>query len=252
MLNNLHKIFSKALERIGYVFFRYRDDYHYCPNYYGHKYFKKIDIRTIPIFEELATDVIKQGRSFLDIARLHVLYQVLWNVRKLDGSLCEVGVFRGGGSYFIASTAQKLFNNRPFKMFSVDTFEGHPYDIESQYDGRHVAGKFSATSYDDVKQYLSVFPEVRVLKGRFQDRVDVLREENFSMVHLDMDIYSGTKDGLIFFHERLLQGGIIIVDDYANTACHGVFQAVEEFIENHDEYSRFHLITGQCLLVRTA
>ena len=123
MFNYIRKIFPIALKKIGYVLYRYRDDYHYCPNYYGHKYFKKIDIRTLPIFEELATDVIKQGRSFLDFARLHVLYQALWNVRKLDGSLCEVGVFRGGGSYFIASTAQRLFKNRPFKMFSVDRFK---------------------------------------------------------------------------------------------------------------------------------
>ena len=252
VLNKFLIVLNALLKKMGYVLYPYREDYHYCPDYYGHKYFKMTDIRTLPIFEELAGDVIQQGRSFLDYARLHMLYQAVWNVRNLAGCICEVGVFRGGGSYFIASAAKKLLKNRPIKMYSVDTFEGHPDDIDTQYDGKHVVGKFSSTSYEDVKQYLSVFPEVEVLKGRFQDRIDVLGDKKFSMVHLDVDIYSGTKDGLAFFHERLLKGGIIVVDDYANTACQGVMQAVEEFIENHDDYSRFHLITGQCLLVRSA
>jgi hypothetical protein len=245
-------VFNALLKKLGFVLFRYREDYHYCPDYYGHKYFKLLDIRTMPIFEELAKDVVRHGRSFLDYARLHMLFQAIWNVRKLGGCLCEIGVFRGGGSYFMASAARKLLEGRSFKIYSVDTFEGHPDDVDPHYDGQNVQGKFSGTSYSDVKQYLSAFPEVDVLKGRFQDRVDVLGDKKFSMVHLDVDIYSGTKDGLDFFHERLLKGGIILVDDYANTACQGVKQAVEEFIETHDGYCRFHLITGQCLLIRTA
>ena len=251
MKKMMSKFVTKVFKSFGYVLYRYRDDYHYCPDIYGHKFFKKIDIRSLPIFNELADEVINQGKTFLDYARLHVLYQAVWNVRLLDGCFCEIGVFRGGGSYFLAASAKKILQDKEFKLYSVDTFEGHPDDIDPQYDGRHVAGKFSSTSYDDVKKYLSVFPEVEVLKGRFQDKLDVLDNKKYSMVHLDMDIYSGTRDGLLFFHDRLVKGGIIVIDDYANSACKGVFKAVEEFILQNDGYARFHLITGQCLLIRT-
>jgi hypothetical protein len=57
-----------------------------------------------------------------------MLYQAIWNVRHLADehvSMAEVGVYRGGGSYFIASVVGIVFKVRP-KIHAFDTFEVHP------------------------------------------------------------------------------------------------------------------------------
>ena len=49
----------------------------------------------------------------------------------------------------------------------------------------------------------------------------------FSFVHLDVDLYQSTKDGLAWFYPRLNRGGILISHDYSN--ADGVRKAFDEF-----------------------
>jgi ATP/maltotriose-dependent transcriptional regulator MalT len=43
----------------------------------------------------------------------------------------------------------------------------------------------------------------------------------------------------------------MVVDDYGSVTNPGVHRAVNEFLEDHDEYLRFHLLTNQMVLVKT-
>lgn len=244
-------LLKKLGPKLGLAVYRYRDDFHYCPQTYGAGYWKKIRIQEISGFKELADKVIADKRSLLYYDRLYILYQALWNVRHLaqdDVSIAEIGVYRGGGSYFIASTAQQLFG-RQLKFHSIDTFEGHPDDIAAD-DDSHWPGKFGDTSFEEVKKYLSGFPNVIVHKGRFEDRCSALAQEKFCFAHVDVDIYAPTRACLEFFAERLLVGGVIVADDYGFTTCEGSKQAVDEFVAGRSNYLKFHLETGQILLVR--
>ncbi|MBM4260387.1 MAG: hypothetical protein FJ145_02990 [Deltaproteobacteria bacterium] len=244
-------LFKKLGPKLGLAVYRYRDDFHYCPQTYGAGYWEKSRIQEIGGFKELADRVIADRRSLLYYDRLYVLYQALCNVRHLanaDVSIAEIGVYRGGGSYFIAATAQQLFG-RPLRIHSIDTFEGHPDDIAKQ-DDSHWPGKFGDTSFEEVKRYLSVFPNVMVQKGRFEDRCAELAQEKFCFVHVDVDIYAPTRACLEFFSERLLVGGVMVADDYGFTTCEGSKQAVDEFVASRTNYLKFHLETGQSLLIR--
>jgi O-methyltransferase len=246
-------LFKKIGTKLGLAIYRYRDDFHYCPDVYGSGYWKKIDIRDVAGFRELAKKVIADQRTLLHYDRLYILYQAIWNLRQLakqDLSIAEIGVYRGGGSYFIASVVNALFEKQP-RIHVVDTFEGHPDDIAPE-DDTHWPGKFGDTSFAEVKNYLSVFPNVVVHKGRFQDHRSTLADEHFCFVHVDVDIYSATRDCLDFFSDRLLVGGVMIVDDYGSTTCEGCKQAVDEFVTQRHNFLGFHLETGQGLLVRTS
>jgi hypothetical protein len=97
---------------------------------------------------------------------------------------------------------------------------------------------------------VSALPNVIVHKGRFQDRCSEIVGEPFCFVHVDVDIYPATRDCLDFFSDRLLTGGIMIVDDYGFTTCGGNKQAVDQFVTQRRDFMRFHLETGQSLLVR--
>lgn len=244
----LERIFRK----IGLAVYRYREDYHYCPRIYGSGYWKKIDVREIADFGELARTVINQNRISLSHDRLYMLYQAIWNVRHLSAngvSMAEVGVYRGGGTYFIASVVNKMFENRP-TIHAFDTFEGHPDDICPAVDVDHWPGKFSDTAFADVQSYLAGFANVKLHKGRFQDCCAEVSGEKFCFVHVDVDIFSATRAGLDFFADRLLKGGIMLVDDYGFTTCKGAKQAVDSFIEDRTNFIKLHLDTGQCVLIR--
>lgn len=243
-------LLKRLAPKLGLAVYRYRDDFHYCPQIHGAGYWKKIRIQDIDGFKELADKVIADKRSLLNYDRLYVLYQAIGNVRHLAGdtSIAEIGVYRGGGSYFIAAVAQQLFG-KPVEIHSIDTFEGHPDEIAAE-DDSHWPGKFGDTSFEEVQKYLSVFPNVIVYKGRFEDRCAELKNEKFCFVHVDVDIYAPTRAGLEFFAERLLLGGVMVVDDYGFTTCEGSKQAVDEFAAKQRNYLKFHLETGQCLLIR--
>lgn len=244
-------LLKKLGPKLGLAVYRYRDDFHYCPQIYGAGYWKKIKIQGINGFKELADKVIADKRSLLFYDRLYILYQAIWNVRHLASanvSLAEIGVYRGGGSYFIASVAEQVFGI-PLRMHSIDTFEGHPEDIGAE-DDTHWPGKFGDTSFEEVKKYLSAFPNLTVHKGRFEDRCAELAHERFCFVHVDVDIYAPTRACLEFFSERLLVGGVIVADDYGFTTCEGCKQAVDEFTAGRNNFLKFHLETGQSLLIR--
>jgi hypothetical protein len=241
------------LARLGLAIFRYKPDFHYVPTLYGRSYKKKVIPRDDATFAQLADVVVRSKTSYLYDDRLHILYQAVRNIRQLEAqniSLAEVGVFRGGGSYFIASAANRLFVKPP-RIHAIDTFEGHPDDMHES-DTVHQPGGFSETSYEKVRDYLSVFPNVTVHKGRFEDRCGEMAGETFGFAHLDVDIYNPTCAALAFFAARMPVGGIIVVDDYGFLSCPGVKQAVDEFTASRRDFVAFQLDTGQCLLVRTA
>lgn len=67
-----------------------------------------------------------------------------------------------------------------------------------------------------------------IKKGFFPDTAEDI-EDTFCFVHLDMDIYQSTMDGLQFFWPKMVEQGVIMLDDYHNDHCPGVKKAVDEF-----------------------
>lgn len=233
-----------------------KEGYHSVPDIYGRSSKKQADMRSNPIFFAAAEEARKNGRSLLYYDRLYTLYQSLENVaRRLPKEqmvrILEVGVYKGGGSYFLASLAKTMAKGT-VEQFAVDTFEGHSAkDLPQGKEGGHVPTQFNATGFEDVREYLSVFPSIKVLAGRIQDVVPQLGSREFDLIHLDVDIYEPTLFSLEQFGNSMQPGGIIVVDDYGFKTCPGVRKAVEEYIaSNPSLFLRFELLTGQCLLVR--
>jgi hypothetical protein len=187
--------------------------------------------------------------------RLYTLYQAVVNAARLAGSapahLLEVGVYKGGGSAFIASLMQALRIEGTLHAF--DTFEGHSCeDTRHDLDAGHAtsAKLFRDTSYEDVRAYLARYPFARVHKGRFQDRCEALANDSVLFAHLDVDIYEPTAFALNFLRDRVLVGGVIVIDDYGFATCPGLRQAVDEFLASAPPFFALHQLTGQCVLVK--
>ncbi len=255
--NNIKNVTLKFLRYVfgmfGLEIFVRKTGSHYVPDYFGKSAHKQQDIRTLPVFGELAGVVLRDGHSSLYYDRLFSIHQIIENLRNSyygeDLQIAEVGVYKGGTSYFIASLAESL--GLRYRHSCFDTFEGHAAkDINEAVEITHMAGAFSDTSFESVKAYLAKFKNVDVYKGRFQDTAHHLQNARLHFVHLDMDIYEPTIFALKFFDDKLVSGGVILMDDYGFDTCPGIPKAVKEFAETHLGYFGIALLTGQYLFVK--
>jgi hypothetical protein len=209
-------------------------------------------------FSPFANKVVEDKRTFLDYSRLYPLFQAFQNVVSLTDEndpleLLEVGVYKGGSSYFLASLAHAYAPGRA-RLVSVDTFEGHSdLDLLEGIEGRHTPSTFSDTSVEAVQDYLSEFAFVEILKGRIQDVSGAIADRRLHLAHIDVDIYEPTAFTLDFLDERLVRGGVIVVDDYNFVTCPGVKRAVDSFCEQAaGRFFKLALDSGQCCLVAMA
>ena len=247
----------RALGPFGFEAFVRRPDHHYVPDYYGRSAHKHVDLRQVPGFSALAAQVIRSGNTLLYFDRLYTLYQALLNTRRHAAAgrrltVAEVGVYRGGSTYFIAAGSRDL-GLSALTLHAFDTFEGHSAeDIRPGLDqaALHTPGLFGETSFEAVSEYLRPFSNILLHKGRIQETASSVAGERFSLVHVDVDIYAPTAFALDFFGSRLVRGGMVVVDDYGFTTCPGATAAVDAFVSAHPEYATVHLLSGQCVLVR--
>jgi O-methyltransferase len=233
-----------------------KKNYHYVPDIFGKSSAKMFDIRDDDFFFNTANMVIKKQKTFLYYDRLYTIYQSLLNLSKIAEnhhqltSMVEVGVHKGGSSYFIASIVQKLFGK--VNLYCVDTFQGHSKkDLAGSNYDVHRPSWFSDTTYEDVCTYLNDFDFVHVIQGRVQDCENLFSDKSFCFVHLDVDIYRPMLFSLNLFYPLLTRGGIFIIDDFGFKTCPGVREAVKYFLENHQHsLYKFELQTGQCILMK--
>ncbi len=253
----LKKVIVFTARKCGVDLFLLKEGYHYVPDIYGKSSAKMFDIRDDVFFRETANKVIHDKRTLLYYDRLHVIYQSLQNIhnqfisQKEPMNIVEVGVYKGGGSYFIASILKEYFKGN-INLYCVDTFEGHSKEdlINTKHDV-HCPSWFHDTDFENVKSYLEDFAFVQVIKNRIQDCEELFEGKNIHFAHLDVDLYHPMLFSLNFFSKKLQQGGIILIDDFGFVTCPGVRKAVSEFMENNPFiFYKFELSTGQCLLVK--
>jgi hypothetical protein len=216
-------------------------------DYYWRDAYKKLDLKTIPVFGDLATRIIKDRRTFLNYDRLHILWQIILNLTSSDFPIAEIGTYKGGSAKFISEALKMNKLTNEFHVF--DTFEGHAV-VDKRVDGLHEIGSFGETSYEEVKAYLND-SAVIIHKGNFLETAQKIEHiDNFGMVHLDVDVYPVTKFCLEFFEKRTLPGSILVVDDYGNNYCKGLKEAVDEFTGANTDFKMIYLLTGQALMIR--
>ena len=157
------------------------------------------------------------------------LFSLVRATAKLGGSMAEVGVYRGGSARVI----READASRSLHLF--DTFEGLPETEEIDTAVRRVHYRKGQLAYplEAVKNYLADCDDVYFHPGVFPTTGEDVKNEKFSFVHADVDIYSSTRSVLEFFYPRLLRGGTLISHDYVTSR--GPREAIEEFFKDLPE-----------------
>lgn len=192
-------------------------------------------------FLELYRSIEKQ--TLTDKRRCYFLYQFSEYVSKLPGDFAEVGVYRGGTAHMLG----KLAVEQGKRLHLFDTFEGMPA-TDDQRDFV-VTGDFADTSLARVKNYLKDIQSCDFHPGFFPETAAPLKDRRFSFVHVDVDMHQSASDCCEFFHDRLVQGGVMIFDDYGFLTTEGLREAVDEFYQGSSTRPLYS-VTGQCFVIK--
>ena len=170
--------------------------------------------------------------NFRSYERKYFLKELLKLTNHIAGDTVELGVYYGASSELILESIKSV--NKRHHMF--DSWEGisQPTLIDGTYWQK---GNLNSSFFDCKKNLLS-FKEGKKIyyKGWIPNSFKKIPMElRFSFIHFDLDLYEPTRDGLLYFYDKLNVGGIMLFDDYTFISCPGVKKAVDEFFENKDE-----------------
>jgi O-methyltransferase len=162
---------------------------------------------------------------------------------RLPGAFVECGVWRGGSMQAVARTLlERGIGDRELHLF--DTFEGMPPPTEADrrlegpsaqelLESRpRTASIWAVADLDDVQAGMAQtgYPAERIHyhRGLVQDTIPARAPERIALLRLDTDWYESTRHELAHLYDRLVPGGVLIIDDY--DYWEGSRQAVDEFL----------------------
>lgn len=186
--------------------------------------------------------------TMVDRYRCFELWSLVEQTRKLDGSLIEIGVWRGGTGALIAKKASLC--SITDSVYLCDTFAGvvKVSDKDSTYKG----GEHSDTSQQTVESLIKNLglANVRILKGVFPNETSRLVErDTFRFCHIDVDVYQSAKDIVEWIWPRMVTGGVIVYDDYGFIGCDGIRDYVNEQSASNDRLI-MHNLNGHAVVVK--
>jgi O-methyltransferase len=166
-------------------------------------------------------------KNYFDYIRLATLELISHeiNKKKLNGSLAELGVYKGKFARYI----NQYFPERVLYLF--DTFEGFDKrDLASETQKEFSSGDqdFSDTSVESVMKLMPFPQKCKPVKGFFPESARQI-DDSFAFVSLDADLFEPIYNGLQFFYPKMVPGGYIFIHDFNNDASKGARQAVEQF-----------------------
>lgn len=165
--------------------------------------------------------------------------------RGIAGDIVECGVWKGGSMLLVARKLARQGDTRR-NLFLFDTFEGmsEPTKEDINAVDQSTAGKLLESSdrsagnnvwcyspLDEVKANLkqSNYPSerIRFIKGKVEETLPEPSIGDIALLRLDTDWYESTKWELETLYDKLVPGGVLIIDDYGHWS--GSKKAVDEF-----------------------
>jgi O-methyltransferase len=167
--------------------------------------------------------------------RMYALHKAARYVtdHSIPGAVVECGVWAGGSSMMAGLS---LRDDR--RLFLYDTFEGMPEPTERDVglDGRSAREEWEAkpdwlaSSVDEVRANLArvgLSERATLVEGMVEDTIPAEAPDQIALLRLDTDWYESTRHELEHLYPRLVEGGVLIVDDYGH--WQGARQAVDEY-----------------------
>ena len=167
----------------------------------------------------------------------------------VEGDIVECGVWKGGS---MMTAAISLLENKDHErqLYLYDTFEGMSEPNESDISINNINAKeyldknkksnhdiiWAYCELDEVKHnvFKTGYPKnnVHFIKGKVEDTLPFSKHRKIALLRLDTDWYESTKCELEILFPLLVNGGVLIIDDYGYWK--GCKKAVDEYFEKEN------------------
>jgi predicted O-methyltransferase YrrM len=222
---------------------------HHFPGGPG-RYERKIDTMTTFLnnlknpHQLFIKQILSNHFTLVSRERLENLYNQCSKFKDTNYSFVECGVAKGG-----CLSMMKYVSGKNNKIFGFDSFEGMP-DITKE-DLSNYNKSCPLTNFGKVGDNLSGgidnvyntfnkldlnMDNVTLIKGFFQDTLQIQQNIDnigkIAVLRLDGDWYESVKICLEKLYDKVIEGGIIIIDDYGHFI--GAKLATDEFISKNN------------------
>ena len=191
-----------------------------------------------------------EGFTLVDKYRCFELWKLIEQIAKLkNGSIIEIGVWRGGTGALIAKQAKNCGIEE--RVFLCDTFTG--VVKAGVRDSAYKGGEHADTSRQAVEELILTrmnLDNVEILEGIFPDQTGHRVEGmQFRFCHIDVDVYQSAKDVVDWIWDKMVPGGIMVYDDYGFYGCDGITKYVEEQMMRKDRLV-IHNLNGHAIILK--
>ena len=194
------------------------------------------------------------------IGKLLAHYELYKKVINLPGAIVECGVFKGVSLAKFAMFRELFENTYSRKIIGFDIFGKFPetnFDADQALRSKfiHEAGEESISEGQllEVLAHKRLEQNVELISGDIVKTVPTYTQKHpelrISLLNLDTDIYEPAVVILERLWPRIVEGGILILDDYG--IFPGETKAVDEFFQHHKvEIQKLPFCMTPCYIVK--
>jgi hypothetical protein len=166
--------------------------------------------------------------------------EIYKKIISLPGDVLEFGVYKGSSLIRLLSFREILENTNSRRIYGFDAFGKFPENVSLKSDKSFIT-KFETEgglgiSEEDLHEVCAAkkLTNYELIKGDITLTLPDFISQNpalkLSLVHIDVDVYEPTLVILECIWERLVKGGIVMLDDYG--LVEGETKAVDVFFKD--------------------
>jgi len=150
----------------------------------------------------------------------------------IAGDIAEFGIYQGWWINFLWQETERLGLQR--RIYGFDSFEGLS-DPDPQRDGAYWKKGQYACGWEQVSTIVQARrrPRIKLVRGFFEKSLrgpDAQLADKFSFVRIDCDLYRPACNCLSYLSTRLVDGAILIFDDWPHAQGFGEQLAFTEWL----------------------
>jgi hypothetical protein len=202
------------------------------------------------------------------LAKFLAHYEAMKMVKDVPGNIIECGVFKGTSLARFAAIRNLIGNDFSSKIIGFDVFndEFPTTEFEEDNEQREHWLETAGGSSIDINQLTTIFnhhgvDNFELIPGDICETVPYYVKNNpgikISLLNIDCDFVEPTFCVLEHFFERVMPGGIILLDNYAGEGTsgisyHGDTKGVDNyFADKNVKIQRFPWAARPCYIIKT-
>ncbi|MEI6586644.1 MAG: class I SAM-dependent methyltransferase [Sediminibacterium sp.] len=172
------------------------------------------------------------------IGRLYILRQLAKQQLSKNSNFAECGTYAGMSVHFVADICSQRF-------IGIDSFEG--VSEPGPNDTEYFKTLKLAIPQEIAEKTMQSHKNVELYKGWIPEIFSTIDSLEYSYVHIDVDLYEPTKNSIEYFWPKLINGGVLICDDFGSYKTIGARKAMLDFFKQDNI---LELPTGQAIVYK--